>query len=464
MSLTDCPLDVLLELSKDLDLPDALNLAASSDMHVLCHRLGLPLFLDRVPQAHRTSRPLPCTSGTDIVGLPLDTLRKMAVHAYKLLKNWNSDAPRVVSFRSIELDGGGKIRRLIPIHGEHLFITFSDVRIACWDATTGQCLAVRDCDVGSKSMFPFFLLRKCYVGVASCSGLQLKLATICVNYENAAAIDISTIFSRTWEYTDDASHPQAYCAAVVNERTIGAIIHFNTPNIKPLLAFCRIEDGEIHRLPLDLRVPSWDGLTGLAIGDGFFITTHSSSLVQIVLARPSPTNSNELDAHKTNIGMPGGCGDKYDFLGGHHIRQPTYGVVNVTRADSEDVEFFPEADDANDWRQVHPFCHVNFWLANSATLDMGNIISYRHEKSIHWIAVGSAGRFVVMRDSRGLGLVQYTAQTRGRVRFHRIHVPADMATVSPYWEGELDDKLGTLYLLQNHKAEKSPRLIISSFV
>ncbi|KAJ7610135.1 hypothetical protein FB45DRAFT_1066325 [Roridomyces roridus] len=131
MSLTDFPLDVLLELTKEFDLPDALNLAATC---TLCATVLLSPYLwiaslRRIEQVH--NRPLPCAFGTDIVGLPLDALRKIAVHAYKLLKNWHSDAPRVASFRTIELDDselydgevgdGGKIWHIIPIYSQHLW-------------------------------------------------------------------------------------------------------------------------------------------------------------------------------------------------------------------------------------------------------------------------------------------------------------------------------------------------------
>ncbi|KAJ7610104.1 hypothetical protein FB45DRAFT_942730 [Roridomyces roridus] len=161
--------------------------------------------LRRIEEIH--NRPNPCTPGTDIVGLPLETLREMAIRAYKLVDNWDSNTPRVASFHSFDLDGGGRIWHIRPIYGEHLFITVSEDRPACWDATTGECLAVHDRDpevpwVSEQSLEPFFHARKCYIGLASCSGPQVKLATICIDYENTSAIDISTIFSRTWECPD----------------------------------------------------------------------------------------------------------------------------------------------------------------------------------------------------------------------------------------------------------------------
>ncbi|KAJ7610123.1 hypothetical protein FB45DRAFT_336401 [Roridomyces roridus] len=172
MSLTDCPLDVLLELAKELDLPDVLNLAATC---TLCATvLSSPYFwmgsLQRIEQVH--NRPIPCTPDTDIVGLPLETLREMAVHAYKLVNNWNSDSPRVVSFRSITLDSCGVIGSIYPIYGEHLFITISEERVACWDATTGKSFAVHERDFDALAPWiipssgdPFCLARKCYIGL-----------------------------------------------------------------------------------------------------------------------------------------------------------------------------------------------------------------------------------------------------------------------------------------------------------
>ncbi|KAJ7032050.1 hypothetical protein C8F04DRAFT_1262424 [Mycena alexandri] len=81
MSLTNTPLDVLIEISRELDLSDSIHLIStcSTFTPILLSRYFWISALDRVEHVHR--RPLPCSPGLDITSLPLDALKKMVIHA-----------------------------------------------------------------------------------------------------------------------------------------------------------------------------------------------------------------------------------------------------------------------------------------------------------------------------------------------------------------------------------------------
>ncbi|KAJ7145523.1 hypothetical protein C8R44DRAFT_57 [Mycena epipterygia] len=129
MALSDIPLDVLMEISGHMDLPDSLQLAAtcSTCRTLLCSRYFWIMALNRMEHFHR--RPLPSPPGTDITSLPLATLQGLAIHAYKLRKNWASVSPRAVSVRRLVTEH--HLLTFSPIEGSHLFVTLSATRLAC---------------------------------------------------------------------------------------------------------------------------------------------------------------------------------------------------------------------------------------------------------------------------------------------------------------------------------------------
>ncbi|KAJ7627117.1 hypothetical protein FB45DRAFT_58138 [Roridomyces roridus] len=121
-----------------MDLADSLHLAATC---TTCAQILLSpslwiQSLKWMKNLHR--RPLPCPVGTDITTLPLEKLRDIAIHAYKLRKNWASESPRPVRIGKFEMGfsriGGPGNINVLCIPGTGLIVTISPNYFACWDA------------------------------------------------------------------------------------------------------------------------------------------------------------------------------------------------------------------------------------------------------------------------------------------------------------------------------------------
>ncbi|KAJ7732468.1 hypothetical protein DFH07DRAFT_780910 [Mycena maculata] len=122
----DLSLDALFEITGDLELPDSIHLAA----------VGIS---SRPREEQINRRPLPCPPHLDIPSLPLVALRGLAIHAYKLRRNWSSQSPSPVSTHSFEINN--KPLNLLPVQGTRMVIAISLHRLGCWDTISGECIA-----------------------------------------------------------------------------------------------------------------------------------------------------------------------------------------------------------------------------------------------------------------------------------------------------------------------------------
>jgi hypothetical protein len=127
--------------------------------------------LDRLRTVHM--QPLPCPFGVDISCLPLEELRKLAIHGYSLKRNWSSALAIPVSLRTLTL--GEEYHNIFPIPGTNLVLTMSLDRLACWHTKTGACLgALEPADeeeyyLGGRSS-PFQLPGQCFIALSSQRG------------------------------------------------------------------------------------------------------------------------------------------------------------------------------------------------------------------------------------------------------------------------------------------------------
>ncbi|KAJ7681681.1 hypothetical protein B0H17DRAFT_1075881, partial [Mycena rosella] len=102
-SLATVPLDVILEVTFFMDFQDSLHLLATSKS------LQSPLslkdlwvkILGRMEKVHM--QPLLCPFGVNIPDLLMEGLRKLAIHAYSLKKNWSSARAIPASVRKFKL-------------------------------------------------------------------------------------------------------------------------------------------------------------------------------------------------------------------------------------------------------------------------------------------------------------------------------------------------------------------------
>ncbi|KAJ7627101.1 hypothetical protein FB45DRAFT_1059925 [Roridomyces roridus] len=224
MSLPDCPLDIILELAKNLDLTDSLHLAATCT--TFAEMRHSPSFwiesLKRMETFHR--RPLPCPIGTDLTTLPLDKLRDIAIHAYKLRKDWAAESLNPVRVGKFDMgfhDANFDAQivwtpSILCIPGTGMIVTISPNHFTCWDASSGAKIGAcfyGDASIGWSEWIlsrPFHIPGMFYLGIASESDDHFG------NRELKLTVHLHDLF------------PSPICsrlldAVVVNEDTIGAV-------------------------------------------------------------------------------------------------------------------------------------------------------------------------------------------------------------------------------------------------
>ncbi|KAJ7069446.1 hypothetical protein C8F01DRAFT_1112770 [Mycena amicta] len=133
--LHEWPEDVLLELARELDVSDLINLLSTcrSLRALQDHRT---LWLDAITRIQRVQHhPLPLFTLTDAVDLPLSQLQAIVQRTNRLLRNIRSDVPRPVWTRTISL---GEPGRIVCIPTTHLVVSSTEDTLICWDARTGE--------------------------------------------------------------------------------------------------------------------------------------------------------------------------------------------------------------------------------------------------------------------------------------------------------------------------------------
>ncbi|KAJ7500611.1 hypothetical protein B0H11DRAFT_1995880 [Mycena galericulata] len=445
MLAVDLPLDILLEITQDLDLPDSLQLAAtcSSYMTILLSPTFWIRSLKRIEEIHR--RPLPCSPGTDLQSLTLVTLRILAVHAYKLRKNWTSEYPYPVSVRSFEMKD--QLLNLFSVEGTRMIITVSLERVACWDTISGECIGTFDRDtVGPPwvaSSSPLLLPGMCSVGMAvPTSEHDVELAVICFDYRDPSAVRVTKVFSRIWNDIPFAS--SLVSNVIVNEGIIGAILPESHEYLICRLLFARLEDEDVHCVPLELN-PNAAHPSGIALDDGFYLTRQSfDPIVEIIHVNTlAPLDNGKFRMHTVTKDVPLVNPEQETFsLGSCRIRYPKYGVLNVTLRSSESTIRGLDID-----TEIH---ELHFWPAehDGSNLTIGSLCSYEHSYPMVWLTVGSSATCgIILDENDALGLIQYVPQPTPHVEFRHLPLAVEKIT-SMYNEIALDDRLGVLYMVE----------------
>ncbi|KAJ7792201.1 hypothetical protein B0H13DRAFT_775133 [Mycena leptocephala] len=458
LSLVDIPLDVLMEISREVDLPDSLHLTATCTTFtpLLLSRYFWIAALNRLENFHR--RPPPCPPGTDIPSLPLGALKELTINAYKLRKNLSSESPRPVSVKTIKLEDS--VTNIIPIPGTRLIITASSSRLACWDTISGECVGAFYQQAKPQGLYgnsAHVCPGSCSIGVIyqSRSTNTVELSIICFDYQNStAAVKVSKVFSKTW--TPPGTEDYDICQVTIDKSTIAAIL---VKADDAFLLVCRLQEGIIHSVPLGLpRDTTWPRC--IIVRDDFYITRQYldlqvADLIHIQTSAPQP-HALDFQIHKTAIRIPFSTSEppNNSMIGGCDPRFPNYGVLNVTYK-SVYLEVVEDEED-------HIYS-VHFWPVehDGSTLTLGSLCFYEHPSDFLAIVIGSSATSGIIVDKDcALGLVQYLSHPKPHVEFRRLDVPElevpnllevpSLGSVSG-WSMTLDDRLGVLYL--GHGAE-----------
>ncbi|KAJ6514648.1 hypothetical protein DFH09DRAFT_1196517 [Mycena vulgaris] len=452
MSLSGLPLDAILELTFFLDLEDSVRLLATCTSFQTL--LSLKDFwlktLHRMESVHM--QPLPCPFGVDVPHLPTERLRKLAIHAYFLKKNWASDRAIPVSVRTFAL--GEDYREICVIPGTNLVITNSHDRLVCWHTISGARLGSIDHEDADASCLigrapPFQLPGQCFIGLSCQSRMKLTLVVVKIDYRQDD-VTVSKTYSNTVPTLD--FRPIAIPDVALNEETIGMVFTSHIDQLTTLV-YCHFTDSAIHRVPLGIRMGSLPVCTW---HHGHFYI-HGQDLREpavIVRVRVDPPHSTDSGVHHDMeiipIKIPSSIPDSHlrcISIGLPQLLPPKYGVFNITRRTSDNFANRP----TDRLRSVH------FWPAadSGSRLEFGELCFYEHHSEVTGLVAGLSGRYGAIMDmaqrtssmkpKNGLGLVHYAAHPVPGATFHRL----DTSNVEINFYTAvlaLDDVLGAVYV------------------
>ncbi|KAJ7610209.1 hypothetical protein FB45DRAFT_1066375 [Roridomyces roridus] len=417
LNLLDFPFDILLELTKQLDLADSLHLAATCSACAALlqsHSFWIES-LHRMENIHR--RPIRCEPGTDLTTPPLGVLRQMAVHAYKLRKNWTSDSPLPVTTHSYYIPGESYVSHIFPIEGTHMVLTVFRGGLGCVNTTIGEYLAKCDrepTDLDHCSR-PLYSAGMCSVAFASYHSdrQELTLAVFSVDYRDLEAVTVSSTFSRSWLRPDRL---RIECV-IASENTLGVVGSTNGED--PCLFYCRTaEPQELLRTALGIQSDSPAAFESVSIGHDFVVFAQARGpSAEIVHAAPTHMDSTRHDLTPVPMNPSGRLSRIALNLRHLHTRAPTYGILNVMLRATEDGS-------------AH---RVLFWPA---------------EYSAAHASMGSSGTSVVIRDTNytdGVFLLQYIHEPTPHVESRRLPIPPRCTSYSQEIMFALDDRSGVVY-------------------
>ncbi|KAJ7734105.1 hypothetical protein B0H16DRAFT_1578270 [Mycena metata] len=191
------PSDLVLEVSKHLDLADAIHLLSTCrTLRECCTEKSFWIgALARVRQEQRHPIAVPLLQ--DLSALTLAELAEAGKRTNRLMRNWRSETPKPESVREIYVD---LMADIVVIPGANLVITHGAGFVACWDI-------VRQCSVGCLvengimiESATFGEYGKVMLGATKRNSSCFDAVVVCVDYRNRAAVSISLLLQHTFAY------------------------------------------------------------------------------------------------------------------------------------------------------------------------------------------------------------------------------------------------------------------------
>ncbi|KAJ7486816.1 hypothetical protein FB451DRAFT_1391699 [Mycena latifolia] len=189
--MSGMPLDVILDVANELDLPDSVHLVSTCSTYrsLVSSRNFWIKALYRIRYVRR--QPLPCSSAVDISTLPLAILQEMAQHAHKLDKKWSQESISPVSVRT--LAARTEFRQIRAIPGTDLILTTNWTHeLSCLDTRSGECLASIDFPHARSSFLHL------YEDTVELAGLRL-------DFRDRERVNLHKEFSKSWSDSNNFS-------------------------------------------------------------------------------------------------------------------------------------------------------------------------------------------------------------------------------------------------------------------
>ncbi|KAF8193922.1 hypothetical protein K438DRAFT_2017581 [Mycena galopus ATCC 62051] len=455
MKFTQIPQDVILEMTRFLDLHDSgrLLVTCSSFAPLLSVRDFWLKTLARIQTVHM--QPLPCPIGTNIFAMPTDTLRTLAIRAYSLRRNWTTERAVPVAIRTIAL--GDEYQEICVISGANIVITNDHERLTCWNTQSGACVGEIELDAdGSKGYDlgkspPFHLPGHSFIALSSSWNSEyFDMMVVKIDYENPDKVTFSQIYSNTWRIPD--CQPMTTPDVVVNDTMMGMAFANKTDQLS-ILVYAYFSDRVVHHVPLGVRLGVCpvcvlrDGelyIQGQDKGEG---RSKEGPCTVLRVRLDSSRALDDLDRITLDVPLDPSTSLVY---GNPYLRPTPNGVVMVARKLMR--------------TELHPlgarlsisgvqFCSISE-IAGAHPLKFVEPASYEHYYPVTHLVTGISGRCAVILDmeprredlssKNALGVVQYTTQPTPRTSFHTLHtgdVKLNYYTVVL----AVDDALGVVY-------------------
>ncbi|KAJ7486856.1 hypothetical protein FB451DRAFT_1554041 [Mycena latifolia] len=444
--MSGMPLDVILDVANELDLPDSVHLVSTCSTYrsLVSSRNFWIKALYRIKYVRRQI--LPCSSAVDISTLPLATLQEMAQHAHKLDKKWSQETISPVSVRTLAV--GTDLRHIYAIPGTDFILTTNwRHELSCLDSHSGECLASIDFPHARSSFLvgrcPFELPGQCLIAFACKHRSEdtVELSAMRLDFRNREHVTLHKEFSKLW----DSSH-NFFWGVTISDHGIAGVLGGYTD---VTLVYYSFKDDRLDSLPLNSHVTS--SARACILHQGSLYVTHQDSAGLAEIQRfetrdPSSAATGDalgfagMETVMVAIVREGSGSEPSVSLGGSNMRFPTYGVLNVTTRSSTEEGLDAESH------------YVHFWPVDTSTSSLEEgvapIVPYRHPYLIDGICVGSAGTSAVIWDTHDTAtLVRYIAHPTPHTTAHRLDLSAlglDFRRVPTF---ELDDRLGVIYVL-----------------
>ncbi|KAJ7658290.1 hypothetical protein DFH06DRAFT_1407976 [Mycena polygramma] len=414
-SLADFPLDVLLEIAKQLDVASVLTLLT------ICHalhelRLQQSLWLNALKRIVTVEmQPVPCE---DPKALSLSELEDVVRRTNRLMRNFLSDRPRPVSVRTLSIP---ETDRVFCIPGQNLVVAHSEGSVDCWDILTSDRVAsLRIAGLRVRSQAPCMDIQGTALIAASLGTSADNLVAIHINFHDRAHITISYSLSPRLTHTYTIRGDFFITPEVLGVRTHSHAFSWSMKAGDPVQWTAQ----DIYR-PAGAAKPLY-----IALGGSLYAFHGGSDVADATVQRlalpnsqpPADSNSNVIALNiphsftSSQREVRGLLGNLSLYTHPSFLFPPTYGIFAIAS------RLFLRANNIFPTIQFCP-AHAD-GLSGSISFEPGCF--YDHPDQIDQIAVGISGTYVLLLVRHPvhmppyLGLLHFSGTPVPRTTFRKL--------------------------------------------
>ncbi|KAJ7726124.1 hypothetical protein B0H16DRAFT_1780754 [Mycena metata] len=442
-SILELPEDILLELTKDLDIADLISLLSTCRV-IRKVQFQKSLWLDSLARIREVERqPHALSNAQALSTLSLQQLQHTAQQVNRFMKNWRSHNPRPTRIRQLSVEPS---HGFFCLTGTPFIVSHNEGGMSCWDIFDGKRVAhleIPGLFVRTKVPCMEEVGRALICAATGIGRSVERLVAICIDYRDGARVSISHVvspvvneqFRGTFFISRQAAGFSGHGYIITWTMNPNANVVKQTHQISRYLY--------LSYFPLDQSIYIFSRKCDI----GADASVHCLPLFPRPSDLGAPPNSMTTTVIPTRYSFASNQREIDNMIGSHeaHVCPPRYGVFAVTRRSFE-------------W-EGSPISVIHFWQGGMAegdtALSPGN--SYYHEQRDHiklW-AVGHSGTYVLLlvdaassNDGAAyLGLVHFSSTPTPHTTFRKLDIGDAVTRLGSVSRMALDDALGTIFLL-----------------